>query len=339
MTVTLLQLRRNWMRQLMMTACVALLVGCQSLPIDHGRSASGDALVRLDALLAGEYDNHEQMRQVEVQVKAGAVIAVPHLREQWRSLSRDHGGSLWLWRLHTLDGNDSVDAVWLYLISAANDGDGVVLTPYRAIDPNAAKAAFDEKADKFKFVAEQWAELAPCALIGQWKNDQFRASANTSACSALLPGLGKIAALLPLHFTLNADILRSVTFADQARGVDAGIDARRVRWFDGWAAINGGGAKAKSGNQDWHVQKDLRLSSEGGRIKLRWRDGAASGYSLELARTTYPERKLSVLQLNVIDDASGQVIDYVWTDPKAHAIGFNLGWLQVGLTQANQITK
>ncbi|MEO8802113.1 MAG: hypothetical protein ABI304_08490 [Rudaea sp.] len=327
------------MRQLMMITCATLLAGCQSLPIDHRQAVAGDAVGRLDAVLAGEYDNHEQLRQVAVKVRAGTVIAIPHLREQWRSLSRNHGGSLWLWRLQTLDQPEPVDAVWLYLFSTASDGRGVVLTPYRAIDPNAAMSAFDDKQDKFKFVAEQWAELAPCALTGAWMNSQFSASANTSACSALLPGLGKTAALLPLHFTLNADMLHSVTFADQARGTGAGIDARRVRWFDGWAAINGGGPKAKSGNQDWHVQKDLRLSSEGGSVKLRWRDGAASGYSLELARTTYPERKLSVLQLDVIDDASGQVIDYVWSDPQSNAIGFNLGWLQVGLQQAMAVSK
>jgi hypothetical protein len=129
-------------------------------------------------------------------------------------------------------------------------------------------------------------------------------------------------------------MLRAATFADQARGAGAGIDARRLRWFSGWAAINGGGPKAQATNQDWHTQKDLRLSSEGGRVPLRWRDGAASGYSLELVRTTYAERKLSVLQLNVVDDASGQTIDYAWTNPEAQAIGVNLGWLQVGFTQA-----
>lgn len=327
------------MRQLLMIAAVALLSGCQALPMSREKSVSGDALARLDAVLTGEYDNHEQVQRVAVKVNTGTVVAVPHLHEQWRSLSRDHGGSLWLWRLQTLDQPVSADAVWLYLLSGASDGKAMVLTPYRPIDPNAANAAFDDKHGKFKFVAEQWAELAPCALTGEWKNSQFSASANTSACSALLPGLGKSAALLPLHFSLDGDMLHSVTFADHARGTGAGIDARRVRWFDGWAAINGGGPKAKSGNRDWHMQKDLRLSSEGARVNLRWRDGAASGYSLELARTTYPERKLSVLQLNVIDDASGQVIDYVWADPQAQAIGFNLGWLQVGLQQEMAVSK
>ena len=109
-------------------------------------------------------------------------------------------------------------------------------------------------------------------------------------------------------------------------------EARRVRWFSGWAAINGGGPRASAENQDWHLQRDLRLGSEGSRIALHWRDGAPSGYSLELERTSYPERKLSVLQLNVIEDASGKTMTYAWTDPHADAIGLNLGWLQVGLT-------
>jgi len=160
------------------------------------------------------------------------------------------------------------------------------------------------------------------------------AAASTEACSALLPGLGEGAALLPLRFSIDGDMLRVATFADAPRGADAVEEARRVRWFEGWAVINGGGPQAKAGNQDWHLDRDLRLSSEGGRVPLRWRDGAAAGWSLELERTSYPERKLSVLQLNVIDDASGKVLTYVWADPQANAIGMNLGWLQLGFAQS-----
>ena len=318
------------MRGLWLVLVSILLCACQTAALRSGGSGAGDALVRLDAAFAGAYDNHQQVKQALVSVKVGTTVAVPHLREHWQLLERDRGNSVWLWQLQTLDQGDAVAATWLYRVAA--NGNTVTLTPYRAIDPAASKAALNDK--KFKFVAAQWAQLAPCTLTGEWKNSQFLAAANAAACSALLPGLGASAALLPLRFTLDGDMLHSVTFADQARGTGAGIDARRVRWFDGWAAINGGGSKAKSGNQDWHVQKDLHLSSEGGRVKLHWRDGAASGYSLELARTSYPERNLDVLQLDVIDDATGQVIDYVWANPAATAIGFNLGWLQVGLTQA-----
>jgi hypothetical protein len=323
------------MRRWWVVTILTLLTGCQAMGgRSGGATLNGDALARLNTAFAGEYDNHEQVQQAAAKVRAGTAVEVPHLRERWRLLERNRADSLWLWHLQTLDQKTVTDAVWLYRLAAAGDGSRVTLAPYRAIDLAAAKAALADKKNDFKFVAAQWAELTPCTQTGEWKNTQFTASADAAACSALLPGLGESASLLPLRFALDGDMLHTTTFADQARGADAKIDARRLRWFSGWAAINGGGAKAKAENQDWHMQKDLRLSSEGGRVPLRWRDGAASGYSLELVRATYAERKLSVLQLNIIDDASGQTIDYAWTNPEATAIGINLGWLQVGLTQA-----
>ena len=326
-------MRQRSMRVMWMAMVAALLCGCQMPATRVAGVPNGDAAAQLEAALVGDYDNDEQERQARIGVRAGSQVAVPHLREQWRLLEHDRDHSLWLWHWQSQDAPSVATADWLYRVAATGDGSHLVLTPYRSVDPAAAKAALADKKKGFKFVAAQWAELAPCALTGEWKSTQFSASADATACSALLPGLGESASLLPLRLRLDGDMLHAATFSDQARGAEAGIDARRLRWFSGWSAINGGGPKAQAGNQDWHMQKDLRLSSEGGRIPLRWRDGAASGYSLELARTTYAERKLSVLQLNVIDDASGQTIDYAWTNPEATAIGVNLGWLQVGLTQ------
>jgi hypothetical protein len=307
---------------------LALLSGCQAAAPPHNAPAQGDATARLASALAGDYDNHEQAQQAQSGVRAGTTVAVPHVRETLKAL----GDDFWLWRLQVTDAPNPVETAWLYRISASDRE--VKLTPYRALDPAVAKSEFADDAKRhFRFDAAQWAELAPCAQRGEWKSTQFSAAANAAACSALLPGLGESAGLLPLRVSLDGDLLRSTTFADQTRGSDAAIEARRVRWYGGWAAINGGGPKAQSDNQDWHLQHDLRLSSEGGRVPLRWRDGAASGWSLELARTTYAERKLSVLQLNLIEDASGRTVDYVWANPNATAIGFNLGWLQVGLTE------
>lgn len=321
------------MRAVALWILFGLLAACQNAP---SRDApTGNALARLDAALAGDWDNHEQVKRVSADAHAGAAVAVPPVRETLRLGDRRRDGSLWLWRLESGDAKARAHALWLVLATAADSGNRVTLTPYRPLDPAVADAMFDGRR-KFRFDAAQWAELAPCAQTGAWKDAQFQSQADVGACSAMLPGLGAAAALLPLHLTVDGEMLRSSTFADQARGADAQVEARRVRWFAGWAAINGGGPKARAGNPDWHMQKDLRLSSEGGRVELHWRDGAASGYSLELERTTYTERKLHVLQLNVIEDASGKTIDYVWTDPAAGAIGVNLGWLQVGLTREAQ---
>ena len=316
------------MRYQAMFVALVMLSGCQMATV-HGGAAQGDGLAKLEAALGGEYDNHEQVQQAAAGVHAGTALATPHLRERWKAL----GDNLWLWRLQTLDQANATEASWLYRLTIA-DG-RVKMMPYRALDAATVKAITNDKT-RFKFDAVQWAELVPCVQLGEWKNAQFDAAADAAACSALLSGLGESAGLLPLRMALDGDVLRSITFADQARGAEARIDARRLRWFGGWAAINGGGQNARSDNQDWHMQKDLRLSSEGGRVPLRWRDGAASGWSLELARTSYPERKLNVLQLNIVDDASGRALDYVWANPETSSIGFNLGWLQVGLTEIQQ---
>ena len=105
----------------------------------------------------------------------------------------------------------------------------------------------------------------------------------------------------------------------------------QTRSFAGWAAINGGGPQARASNTDWHLQGDLHLVEGGGRVALHWRDGVATGYSLELKHQNYPERKLSVLQLDVIEDANGKTLTYVWSDDNARSLGLNLGWLQVAL--------
>lgn len=315
-------MRHVWLLALAMTLC-----GCDATGVRAGSARSGDAAGRLTAVLAGDYDNHEQAKQGA----ASAGLAVPHLRETLRAVP---GDGLWLWELRMVGKDATAQSAWLYRVAGDPNG-RVTLTPFRAVDP-AATAAVAASDHKFEFVAAQWAELAPCAMSGEWKAARFQAAANVAACSSLLPGLGEAAALLPLSLVLDGEMLTSTTFADQARGADARIEARRARWFSGWAAINGAGPRAKADSSDWHTHGDLHVSSEGGVVPIRWRDGAPSGYSLELERKTYAERKLSVLELNVIEDASGSVVDYVWASPDASAIGLNLGWLQAGLTAGTE---
>lgn len=312
-----------------MLAGLAALAGCESLaPVGkHPRAPSDDPLARLVAALPGEYDNHEQVAH------SRGDAAPTRVQHDVRLVDHGRDTATWLWRLHSLD-KAALTSIWLLRAQTAEKSGRLRIVPYRPLDKAAAEAAFGPAPKAFKFVAEQWAELAPCALDGVWDDAKFSASASVDACSAVLPGLGETAALLPLRLQLEEDMLRTATFSDSARGADAIELARRVRWFDGWAAINGGGPQAKAANQDWHLDRDLRLSSEGGRAVLKWRDGSPSGYTLELERTAYPERKLTVLQLNVIDDRSGAALTYAWTDPQAQAIGLNLGWLQVGFARA-----
>lgn len=322
------------MSRLVLLFSLGAMAGCQSVGTtsQHARSLSGNdagAIASLTTTLSGDYDNHEQVERAKAANKAGTGIAPMHVQHSLRVVETARDSVTWLWRL-SVPGKTGSSSIWLFTAQVAADGHHVRFVPSRPTDTASAQAQFADTTKAFHFEAAQWAALEPCAQSGQWDGAKFSAAANVESCSALLPGLGQDAALLPLRMSIDADMLRVATFADSSRGADAVEEARRVHWYDGWAAINGGGPNAKSDNNDWHLQRDLHLSSEGGRAALHWRDGAPSGYTLELERTSYPERKLSVLQLNVIEDGSGRTITYVWTDPGAGAIGLNLGWLQVG---------
>jgi len=266
--------------------------------------------------LQGEFDNHEQVWQAR-ETNAGAAQP-PHVVITVEATPQADWS---LWRVH-LDSTPALDAAWAMRRTAQADG-AAALIPHRAlVTAPAAASAFD---------VQQWTPLDACTLRGTRAASGMHASADTAACTAIAPGIGAQAALLPLGIEHDGESLRVRLYSDQARGADAREDTRQVRWFTGWAAVNGAGPKAAADSRDWHMDRTLRIGSEGGRFALKWRDGSAAGYSLMLERLTYRDRNVPVLKLAVIDDADGRTLAYAWANPEATRIGINLGWLQVGL--------
>lgn len=297
-----------------MVFCSAILVSaCQSAP---SRIAAADVAVSNGqrAWFDGEYDNHEQVTQ------AGSV-AVPRVRIEITPLQKP---GLYAWKVR-LSGSSELTATWVMRSLKRVDG-SLELTPYRAL---VGAPALDKDFD-----LEQWVALDACALRGAATASGLAVRADLASCSTVAPGIGATAALLPLTIEHDGDALRVRLYADQARGPEALVDARRVTWYGGWAAINGAGQNAKPESTDWHMNKDLRISNEGGKTPLKWRDGRNSGYSLELERATYRDGNVAVVKLSVVEDASGRAIAYAWANPEATRIGINLGWIQVGLDSA-----
>ena len=290
-----------------------LLCACQSNP-----SRSKTAVVPVSngqrAWFDGEYDNHEQV------TLAGA-IAVPRVRFEITPLQKP---GWYAWKVK-LSGTSELMATWVMRSLKRVDG-SLELTPYRAL---AAAPALGKDFD-----LNQWVALDACALRGAATASGLEVRSDLASCSTVAPGIGVTAALLPLTIEHDGDALRVRLYADQARGPEAMIAARRVTWYGGWAAINGAGQSAKPESTDWHMNKQIRMSNEGGKVALKWRDGQNSGYSLELERATYRDGNVAVVKLSVIEDASGRAIAYAWANPEATRIGINLGWIQVGLDSA-----
>ena len=265
--------------------------------------------------LSGTFDNHEQVWRAR---ESATGTPPPHVVIDVEPTA-DAAWTIWHVRL---DANPAMDATWA-MHGAAQAGGSFALTPHRSLAATPApSSAFD---------AKQWTPLDACALRGA--GAPLKVAADTSACTAIAPGIGASAALLPLGIEREGEWLHVRLYSDQARGADVREDAREVRWFGGWAAINGGGQKADAASNDWHMNRGVRIGSEGGRVELQWRDGNPAGYSLALERLTYRDGNVPVIKLSVVEDSSGRVLAYSWANPQATAIGINLGWVQVGLSR------
>ena len=311
-------------RILPLVVLVALLPACQMLsPKSSGPRASTSASAAVDGpagALQGEFDNHEQA--ASARADAAAVL---HVNVMMEPTSQDG----WILLRIRLDAATPLDATWAMQRIAPTRGTAASWIPHRPlVAAPASGKAFD---------AKQWAALDACALRADNAAQPNRFVADPGACSTIVPGSGTLAALLPIALEMSGDMLMIRLYADQARGADAQERARRVRWFTGWAAVNGAGPQAGAENHDWHVDRALRIGSEGGRSPLRFRDGRPTGYSLGLEQMTYQNGNTPVLKLSVIDDATGRSLAYAWTNPEASRIGINLGWVQIGLDCAGAV--
>ena len=295
------------------------LAACQT--VLRGESARGPTHAPVDRafganLLDGEFDNHEQVWAADK--GNSTAILPPHVVV---TIETTPNKDWTVWHI-LLDAPTPIKAVWaMQTIDAAGDANSML--PHRALVASPAMGtSFDTK---------QWTPLDACALHGTITFADIRVSADPAACAAIVPGIGPQAALLPLAIEREGEWLRVRLYADQARGADTREDARKVKIYGGWAAINGAGPKGGGDSNDWHMNRGLRLGSEGGHAALTWRDGKPSGYALSLERLTYRERNEAVLKLSIIEDATGRTIAYAWANPEATRIGINIGWLQVGL--------
>lgn len=294
-----------------LAACAAIGTSTPGSQTPQASTAGGN----LWQQLPGEYDNHAQVWQAE---QAKLALAPVHVRQH--ILAVPDRSDAWDWQL-SMSGADGKPLVahWRYQLRRLADGT-LMLTPYRRLPASKDKAT------------QSWAELAPCAMRGGQSAGRLQLAADKDACSAVIAGLGSAAALLPLNLEFDGKALITKTYSDLARGNQARQIARRVRWYDGWVAINGAGPDAAADSKDWHMQRDLKIGNQGHGVPILWRDGNPSGYSLKLETLDYRKRDMQVLRLSLVRDQDGDTVAYAWADPDAHHIGLNLGWMQTGLS-------
>ena len=302
----------NLTRFLFVSSLLLVLTSCQTFQARPQPTADAVPTSNTTMRLVGDFDNHTQ----------ASTSGSAH----WRYLIRQTGKTDWLAWTIQLESPRPLQLSLAMHIDRSPDG-SVKLTPFRSGDAAEVTAG--------KFDPKNWTELAACSLSGREDAGVLKLSADRSRCATLAPALGESAGLLPMEIVASDNAVQVRSYSDHVLAADYVTDAHRARWFGGWAAINGAGPQAKADSSDWHMNRDLRIDSEGGRTNVNFRDGQASGYSLLLETLVVQDGELPLLKLSVVDGA-GQVIAYAWSDPDAKRIGINLGWVQVGL-QASEL--
>lgn len=299
-------------------------------------------LARLSEWFAGEWDNYEQVMLAKDQSAPGS--APPHERVHALFLPVDVpaiGGSVFFAR-QTLDDDPArVFRLRLYRFVVDAKADAIRLDQYSFNDEKAWRDAHRTPPRLAQLTSDQLHYTPECAVYFKYDAslEEFIGSTRAGACKVESERLSK-AVTVEDRIELGKDKLWILSSArDQTGrliyGNPQGIPhkQRKVRYFQGWIAINKAGANARPEDRAFHTVRNLVLHSEGRSVPISWEDGRRSGYSVQIARLSFQGDAVRALTLKLIDDATGQPVSYSWADPDSRRIGINIKWFQSDFAQ------
>ena len=286
---------------------------------------------------AGEYDNNEQVWQQAVNGVAPEdrherihhiflPVAAPAVGEHTYFVKQYMDGdyeNVYRQRLYGFSVDDERGAIELAIHSFNDDA------RYRYADRDPAVIEGIEPGEV--------RNLPGCNVYWRFVDDRYIGQMDDGACFYYSANLEQNVYITDT-LTLTAEEIR---IGDKAYDEDGnrlfGRDEphinRKVRYFEGWAAIRAGSFDPATDNpEEMLLVPGLRLHNEGQVVPLVTESGDETGYALELARLTYQNTRVAVLKLGVLEAATGETVAYSWADPDAVRIGINLGWMQAGLT-------
>lgn len=283
----------------------------------------------------GEYDNHEQVFRARAKGETPherlhhifAPVSLPAFGEHVFYVQQsfpEEGGRIYRQRLYVFAANPERQAIELVIYSFPDEQ--AVLDAHRHPEKLAA------------LTPDSLRRIPGCEVYWHFNGEFFEGRMDQGACTFLSPRLGKrITIHDDLRLTAEEIWIRDVARDEEGKLVFGDPDRehhknRKVRYYDGWAAVKRAGPGAATEDRDWLGMRGLRLHDAGDQIRLRGEDGKELPYRIELARLTYEQTQVPVLTLRVLEAESGRLIAYAWGEPGAKRIGINLGWLQAGFT-------
>lgn len=296
-----------------------------------------EQLAMLLAWFPGEWDNHEQhWQQATVEKREDPIERIHHV---FAPVSVPAIGEHVFFVRQTLDDDPAkVYRQRLYVFSKNPRRGAIQLAIHSFKDEAKYAEAWREPALLQDLAIDALEARAGCEVYWTLAGGQFTGTMDRDACRFHSPRLGK-EIIINDTLRLSPDELWISDVAKDAEGQQVfgnpdGIPHRnrKVRYFDGWAAIKRGGKDAAADSKDWIGMRGIVMHNEGDRVQVLDGEGRPVGYTIELARLTYQNTTTPILKLGVIDDATGKTVAYTWNEPDGRRLGINLGWFQAGVS-------
>lgn len=323
------------------TALAVLLLVSPSAVAQAPTPDLDQQLALLLAWFPGEWDNHEQhWQQATVEKREQPIERIHHV---FVPVSVPAIGEHVFFVRQTLD--DDPGKVYrqrLYAFSKNQARGAIQLTIHSFKDEAKHAGAWREPALLDGLAADALESRPGCEVYWTLQVDHFEGAMEADACRFVSPRLGKE---IVVNDTLRlspdelwiSDVAKD-TGGNHVFGNRGGVPHknRKVRYFEGWAAIKRGGKDAPADSKDWIGMRGIVMHNEGDRVQVLDAEGKPVGYTIELARLTYQNTTTPILKFGVIDDATGKTIAYTWNEPDGTRLGINLGWFQAGVAQRKE---
>jgi hypothetical protein len=316
--------------------CTIAFAACAAIAAHAENPYLHDDYVRFIEWFPGEYDNHEQVWQEEGEKSAQPHEHIHHIFTPVKIAAL--GEQVYFVQQTLNDDPENIYRLRAYTLQEDADRSALVMTIYRFKDEAVAKDAYRTPEKLAVLTLDDFTTIPGCEVYWQWHEPHFKGTMVQDACSFVSERSGKrIIVNDDLRLSKDELWIRDVAVDEEGKPVFGDAKRshhinRKVRYYDGWAAMKRGGKKAEADSKDWVGVRGLRLHNEGRTIKLVSDSGEALGYSVQLARLTYQNTTTPILKLALIDDATGKTLSYAWAEPDGKRLGINLGWLQVGFT-------
>ncbi|QFU75556.1 hypothetical protein EY643_07775 [Halioglobus maricola] len=288
----------------------------------------------------GEYDNHEQVWQQEVD-EVAEDDRLEHIHHRFVAVDAPAIGDNVFFVIQTMD--DDMNKVYrqrIYDFTIDQEEGAIKLVIYRMSDEEKYRNTWQDTSLIKDITMDEVSTLAGCEVFWKHNGEFFDGYMKDKACHFFSKRSNKEIYITDTLRLTDSEIWISDKAFDAEGNKIFGRDVphknRKVRKFEAWMAVKKNKVDPSYEGDDMFFNSKVIMHNEGHTVQITDDEGEPTGYSVQLAQLTYQNTKTAILKLGVIEDSSGDTLVYTWASTGSDRIGINLRWLQAGLTAVEE---